>query len=655
MTPGKASILIVDDKPENRKLLAKILQEQGYTVRPAGSGRLALRSAASEPPDLVLLDIRMPEMDGYEVCEKFKADPTLTHVPVIFLSALSDSGGKVKAFESGGVDYITKPFSPEEVLARVETHLRLKQLQEEQEQYSRLLEKKVQERTSELAESEERYRCLLEDLPVGIFRTTAEEDADFLMLNPAVALMFGSPSVKDLQGEPFSTAFRKPGDQKKLWNLLLSEGVVRHKEIELKRLDGSPLLGSITAEVSRDKDGNNLYIDGIIQDVTELKALERQLLQVQKMEAIGTLAGGIAHDFNNILSGILGFSQLAKLNLSRGDKIEDHLDEIIKAGIRARDLVKQILTFSRRGEAKKQPIDINPLVREILKLVRASFPTTINVTHNIAGGTKHIVNADPTHIHQILMNLCTNAAHAMKENGGVIDIRAEEVHMQENGVLEYKDIEPGTYLRLIVSDTGEGIPPEIAGRIFDPFFTTKKAGEGTGLGLSVVHGIVKELEGSISVYSELGKGTTFNILLPKMEGEAAAVPTFPTATAGKARILLVDDEKTIIAAARGILEKFGYAVTAAGSSPKAIEIFQERPNDFDLVFTDLTMPQMTGIELTAHLLRIRPGMPVVLATGFSAGITIDSLKKYGIRQLVMKPMIAEEMIQAIEQALAHEG
>lgn len=656
MSTKKENILVVDDMLENRQLLREILEEAGYNVRPASSGALALRSANANPPGLVLLDIRMPGMDGYEVCRKLKEDEALRDIPVIFLSALSDTKGKIRAFAVGGVDYIIKPFSPEEVLARVKTHLHLKHLQEMQEKYSHFLEDKVREGTEALAESEDRYRRLMEDLPVGVFRTAPGKEGKILMCNPATAAMFGCNTVDEFMKIPLSNRFKETETMEHFWDLLEKQGSVQREEVELKKCPEGFLSASVTAHTILDKQGTCLYIDGIIEDITEIKTLEGQLQQVQKMDAVARLTGGIAHDFNNLLAGMLGFAQLAQLYLARGEKIDEYLNEIVTVGIRARDLVKQILAFSRQSQIQKQPININPLIKETLKLVRASFPTTIRVKHNIQGDEENIVNADPTHIHQVLMNICTNAAHAMKEKGGLIDIRSDEVRIKEKGVLDYKDIEPGVYLRLVISDTGHGIPPDIIDRVFDPFFTTKKSGEGTGLGLSVVHGIVKELGGGISVYSEPGKGTTFNILLPKCDAlEEDAETAVPRAEGGKARILLVDDEEIITRTGKGLLEKYGYHVTVATECSRALDMFRERPGDFDIVFTDLTMPRMTGIELAEELSKIRPGIPIILCTGFSAGLTDEILKKYGISRMVLKPMIADEMLRAVEETLGNKS
>ncbi len=379
--------------------------------------------------------------------------------------------------------------------------------------------------------------------------------------------------------------------------------------------------------------------------------LEERLQQSYKMEAIGSLAGGIAHDFNNILSSILGFTEFAKMKLDDREIIENALDEIFTAGIRARDLVKQILTFSRQTVIKREPLLPVPIIKETLKFLRASLPVTIEIREDFPVSTSTIV-ADPTHIHQVIMNLCSNAAYAMKEKGGILAIRLAEVELDDDAELDFKGLRRGRYLRLSVTDTGCGIPKEIINRIFDPFFTTKERGEGTGMGLSVVHGIVHDMGGAISVYSDPGRGTTFNILLPLYEGmtvEAHALNTL--VKAGRGRILFVDDEEGVIVSGRGILEQLGYEITSTTSPLKALELFTSDPNVFDLVLTDLTMPKMTGLELSEKLLKIRPDIPIVLCTGFGQGISPERIRDIGIREMVMKPMVASELSEAVYKAL----
>jgi PAS domain S-box-containing protein len=441
-------------------------------------------------------------------------------------------------------------------------------------------------------------------------------------------------------------------------NELFEKGGLQTYEWKVKVPDGSEKEVIFNKAAFMDSTGKIAGLVGVILDITERKKaedekqrLQVQLSQAQKMESIGTLAGGIAHDFNNILSAVLGFAELAKFKAGGGEDVKEDLDEVLKAGVRARDLVRQILMFSRQAEITREPLQISPLIKETLKFLRASLPSTIEFRYDLeAPGS--LVMADPVQIHQIIMNLCTNAAHAMREKGGTLDIGLAEVVLDDAVVLEYKGLQPGRYVRLSVTDTGRGIPKEIIHRIFDPFFTTKERGEGTGLGLSVVHGIVKDMGGAVSVYSEPGQGTRFNILLPLYEGVAdEAYALNADMKMGIARILFVDDEEGVIASGRGILEHLGYQITATTSPGEAMELFSAHPEAFDLVLTDMTMPRMTGIELAEEFHKIRSNIPIVLCTGFSLGLSPQRIQEAGIREMVMKPMVASELSEAVYRAL----
>jgi CheY-like chemotaxis protein len=373
------------------------------------------------------------------------------------------------------------------------------------------------------------------------------------------------------------------------------------------------------------------------------------------MEAIGTLAGGIAHDFNNILSAIMGYTELAVLGVPEKLPAKQNLQEVLKASHRAKDLVRQILTFSRQGEQERKPVLIFPIVKETLKLLRASLPSTIEIRQKIDSETG-VIEANLTQIHQVVMNLCTNAAHAMRENGGVLEVSLVNVEMDIDTTAQHPDIHPGPYLRLTVSDTGIGIAPDLVERIFDPYFTTKKVGEGTGLGLAVVHGIVKSHGGIIKVYSELGKGSTFHVYFPLIDGfqeitETQKVELLPMGD--HERVLFVDDEQALVELGEKMLEHLGYEVTVRTSSIEALELFRNQPDRFDLIITDFTMPNMTGDKLAQEVMRLRPGLPVILCTGFSERISEMKAKALGIQEFVMKPFDLNDLARTIRRALDH--
>ena len=439
-----------------------------------------------------------------------------------------------------------------------------------------------------------------------------------------------------------------------LWNTIASGKVWRGHFIN-KNKNGSLYEEEATISPIKNTAGEIINFVAVKRDVTEEIKLEDKLRQAQKMEAIGTLAGGIAHDFNNILSAIIGYTELAEYEIPEGSKTREKLKEVLKAGRRAKDLVKQILAFSRQGDQERKPLQISHIVKEALKLLRASLPTTIEIRRNIEPDTG-IIEADPTQIHQVLINLCTNAAHAMNNKGGVLEVAIRNVEVGNEDIgLKYPNVPPGHYVLLTIRDTGHGMSAEVVERIFDPYFTTKEKGEGTGLGLAVVHGIVKSYGGVITVYSEIGKGSTFNIYLPaiekKVEEEKETVEAIPT---GHQRILFVDDEPALVDIGKKMLEHLGHEVVVRTSSLEALEAFRNNPERFDLVISDKTMPQMTGFDLARELKQIRPDIPIILCTGFSDTTDSAKAKAMGISGLVMKPIVMREMAETIKRVTDNE-
>ncbi len=501
-----------------------------------------------------------------------------------------------------------------------------------------------------LRESEKRYRQLVEDLPVGMFRSSPLDEGRFQMANPALIKMFGYRAEEEFTHLSAKNIYRDPGMRRHVLEMLFNEGAIQGLELEFRKKDGAHLIGLTSAHLVKDRTGTPLYIDGIIEDITERKNLERQMQQTQKMEAIGTLASGIAHDFNNILSTMFGFTEVVKMRHARGDEIEGQLDEILNAGLRARSLIKQILTFSRQTEVKKTATPIRPIIKETIKFLRASLPATIEIRQNIRAMDSTVL-ADPTQIHQILMNLCTNSAQAMKD-GGILAVDLEEVLFDQGSDIQYSELKTGKYIRLTVCDTGHGIQKVHLERIFEPFFTSKPRGEGTGMGLAVIHGIVNNMGGGISVVSHPEQGTTFHVLLPKHEGEVKELNLSQyKPRQGRGKILFVDDEEGFIVSGREILEQLGYQVVTAASGQEGISAFKSNPADFDLVITDMVMPKMTGLDLGKEVIKIRPDIPIILCTGFSASVGSKTKKSAGIHHILMKPLLAGELSDAIEKAL----
>ena len=510
-------------------------------------------------------------------------------------------------------------------------------------------EKLAQER---LRESEERYRRLVENAPLGIL--SMDPSGNIIDINSRLRSILGSPSAEATRAINLFT-----------FPPVAEAGIADHFHRCLETGKGgvfeSPYRTKLGKEIYLqyyltpilDPGGKVTGVQAILEDVSGQRKLEDQLLQAQKMEAIGTLAGGIAHDFNNILAAILGYAELASLRVPEDSEVMENLQQCLQAVHRAKDLVRQILTFSRQGKQERKPMDIRPIVKEGLKFLRASLPVTIEIRENIEGNLG-VIEADPTQIHQMLMNLCTNAAHAMREKGGILEVSLTRFSLTSEYSSAYPELEAGPYLKLRVSDTGHGMPPEVQRRIFDPYFTTKKVGEGTGLGLAVVHGIVKSYRGGITVSSEPGKGTTFEIYLPgvyPVKPPAQVARMEPLPLGGHERILFVDDEKAIVEIAQGLIERLGYEVEVRTSSIEARAMFRANPDRFDLVITDMTMPNMTGDKLAQEILSLRPGLPIILCTGFSEYITEERAQALGIQEFVMKPLVMKDLAKVIRRAL----
>jgi CheY-like chemotaxis protein len=384
----------------------------------------------------------------------------------------------------------------------------------------------------------------------------------------------------------------------------------------------------------------------------KMRRLEGQLIQAQKMEAIGTLASGIAHDFNNILLAIMGYAEIALINTHAGKPDEKHIQDALKACERAKELVHQILTFGRQTEVDRKPVQTKTVVKEVLKLLRASLPATMEFEQNLE--SESLILADSTHIYQVVMNLANNAAQSMKGGTGIITVTLVDVELDESYVFSHHGLTPGRYQKLEVGDNGVGMMPDQLERIFEPYFTTKPRGEGTGLGLSVVHGIVKNAGGTVSVYSEPGQGSTFRVFFPIFETDAVAeAPQVELPEGGEERILFVDDEPTLLEIGAELLKRLGYRVTTCGDSRDALETFKARPDEFDLVITDMTMPGLTGDKLAGKLLQVRPDLPVILCTGFGNSIMGQKACRTGVKAHLMKPFVLRDLAKSIREVLGN--
>lgn len=632
----KTKLLIVEDNPIVAEDLKTKLIHLGYDITAtAYSGEQALESVEHQKPDIALMDIRLGDgMNGIDTALKLKR---LHAVSVIYLTAHADDDTISQAKFTEPYGYIVKPFDDKEIKSVIEIAV-----------FRQQSDRKVRE-------SQQWLQTTLSSIGDGVIATDMTGCITFM--NPVAEMLTGW-TQSDALGKPLDVVFniineitREPCENPVL------------KVIETGQIVG---LANHTLLVSRDgtqrpiKDsGAPILLDGtdplgvvlVFQDDSKARKAETALRQSQKLEAIGNLAGGIAHDFNNILSSIIGFTELSIQDVQHETELHDNLTEVLAAGKRAKGLVKQILTFSRKGEQEKHPIQINSVLAENLKMLRSTIPSNITINEQISSDPITI-NANASQMNQVIINLVTNAVHAIDDNG-IIDIGLELIHLDNSNIEQYTDMTAGDYAKLFVSDTGCGIAKANLNAVFDPYFSTKTPDKGTGLGLAVVHGIVKIHGGHITVYSEPGRGTTFHVYLP-LATQSFKRPSAQTEieiAQGSERILFVDDEPTITKLQKRILERLGYAVTTKTSSIEALETFRMTPNLFHLVITDMTMPEMTGDRLAQTVKEIKPDIPVILCTGFSEKINEKTALDFPVDGFLMKPIDIKKMAETVRNVL----
>jgi PAS domain S-box-containing protein len=499
-----------------------------------------------------------------------------------------------------------------------------------------------------LQESQNRLRDISLSMADWIWETDGE--SKFIYLSQSIKDVLGYAPEELIGKTPFDLM---PEDESVRVKEIISKIISKSeniKDLENWNIDkeGHRLFMLTNGIPIRDNEGKILGYRGVNKDITTQRKLKIQLQQAQKMESIGTLAGGIAHDFNNILSSIIGFSELALDGVDEGSTVEDDLQEVLKAGMRAKDLVKQILTFARQSDETAKPIQVNYIAKEVLKFLKSSIPASIQITNKIYSDS--LIMGSPTQIHQVLMNLCTNAAQSMEEKGGILEVSVKDTTIGRIAMIA--DLRPGEYIEIKIKDTGMGISPQHIHTIFEPYFTTKPVGEGTGMGLAVVHGIIENYGGQITVDSSIGKGTCFTIYLPITKkrklhtlSEKEALPL------GNETILFVDDEAPIAKMGSKLLKQLGYSVTTRTSSVEALELFRSKPHAFDLVVSDFTMPNMTGDKMAIEMINIRSDIPVVLCTGYSKNISEETAAEIGIKALVFKPIAKAELAKTIRNML----
>lgn len=770
-------LLAIDDKMDNLVTLSALLKNliPGCEVITALSGVAGIEMAESESPDTILLDVKMPDMDGFETCRRLKYDERTKHIPVIMITAIkTDSQSRIKGLEIGADAFLAKPIDPYELVSQLNVALRIKKAEDALREERDALEHLVEERTEALRNREEYFRSLVESTSDWIWATDAE--GRYMYASPQVEDFLGYKSEEIMGKTPFD--FMPPKEAARVKNIFqefsnarrpfkgienlnigknggtvvletsgvpifdeagnfdgyhgvdrditerkITEEALKTSEAKYRsmmeamvdpayicskdfrveymnpaminrlgrdatgerchsamhELDGKcpwcvheKVMGgeSVRVEIVSPKDNKTFHVSNsplsntpgsiskltVFRDITEIKKMEEKFRQVQKMESIGTLAGGIAHDFNNMLFPLLGFAELLKEDIQADSPLQNHIDEIILAALRSKELVQQILVLGRKGDQTVKPIKLHAILKEALNLLRASIPTTIDIQKDIDSKCG-IVMADPTQIHQIVMNLATNAYHAMEDDGGRLDVSLKQVAVTavtyEQNISDMHTLTPGNYALLTVSDTGTGIEKENLDRIFDPYFTTKRVGKGTGLGLAVVQGIVKTHKGDVHVVSEPGKGTSVRVYLPIKERsvEHIDIKEDQPIPMGTETILLVDDEAPIVRMEQQMLERLGYKVTPCTGSLEAIEAFKGDPGFYDLVITDMTMPHMPGDRLAEKLISIRPDIPVIICTGYSEKISEEKVKQIGIRGFLLKPMVKSDLARMVRNVL----
>jgi PAS domain S-box-containing protein len=518
-----------------------------------------------------------------------------------------------------------------------------------------------QDLAAALQQSEQRYRRLTENAQDMIYRM-ALPSGKYEYVNQAATRIFGYTPQEFYETPLLIRQVIHPDRRdnfKAEWEELLAGKMPPHYEYRIISKSGETRWLNQRNVLVKDDAGQPLAIEGIMTDVTEERAiaeekerLQLRLSQAQKMEAIGTMAGGIAHDFNNILTSIIGYTEIVRDEVVKDNRVSDDINQILLAAGRAANLVKQILTFSRTSENNLVLTQPHIIVKETLKLLRATIPTTVDIRQDIDDHCGAVF-ADPGKLQQVLMNLISNAVHAVNEKGA-IEIRLREHELGRDDIPADKEIDPGRYIELTVIDNGTGIDRATLEKIFDPFFTTKKLGQGTGMGLAVVHGIIESHHGFITVDSEPGRGTAFHVLIP-VAGKVTVAPEKtaeePVEVSGNERILFVDDEPPLEILGRRTLENLGYRVSSFSGSLAALAAFQASPQEFDLIITDQTMPEMSGTEMAAAILKIRSDVPIILCTGYSSKVSQDDYQKLGISAFIMKPYDKPLFTRTVRQVL----
>ncbi|HOY65441.1 MAG TPA: response regulator [Candidatus Ozemobacteraceae bacterium] len=667
------NILVLDDREDGRYMLEVLLRGNGYTVESVSNGVRALEKLKEARFDLIISDILMPVMDGFQFCRKVKADAALSGIPFIFYTATYTSAQDEKlALQIGADRFIRKPCEPDEIIAAIAAFTSGKQSAKGSEQnapaadedilrlYNERLVHKLEQKMLEaeqasqaLIEERKRFQHLVDELPLGV--VLVDREGMFRYINPRFVQLFGYEAadmptiqawrekalVDSREREEIAERWRQAGEADR--DRLPDSWMVR-----IRCRDGA--LKQVRYHPSFLANGDQIIT---FEDASEQVRMEAKLRQAQKMEAIATLAGGIAHDFNNILAAVMGFAELAQHAVDPTGDAAKHIAKIMPAALRAKHLVAKILAFSRQSEQERVHLAVHLVIEEVVSLLRSTLPATIEIRQKI--NRDCVALADPTQIHQVVMNLCTNAFHAMRDKGGLLEITLTRETLTPLVAKSIPGLAPGDYVKLTIRDTGCGMSPEVLAKIFDPYFTTKAEGEGTGLGLSVSHGIVRSHNGAIDVSSEIGKGSIFDVYLPQMDmpAEKSGANVEEKLPTGTERILFIDDEPGLTALVREILPQLGYTVETSGSAEDALQVIRDHPGSIDLIITDLAMPRMTGFDLAVEMRRLNIPTPMILCSGTATSQVAKQAAECGFRDFLGKPFTRRDLAVAVRRVLDH--
>lgn len=655
---GKGVILIVDDNPANLEVLFEFLADAGFTILVAEDGESAITRAEYAPPDIILLDILMPVMDGFKTCQLLKANPLTQDVPIIFMTALTETVDKVRGLSLGAVDYVTKPLEHEEVLARIDLHLKLRNLTKTLQEQNQRLEQEIYERKQAEQKIREQASLLGEQAALLNITTDAIIVTDF-----DNQISFWNQGAEHLYGWQATEAIDQNVNQLLYHPELLPQLQTIHKSLaeqdywqgELQQITKHERTIIVASRwtLMRDHDGQPKSLLIVNTDITDKKQLENQFLRTQRLESLGTLAGGIAHDLNNILTPILSAAQLLQLKRPHADEWNQQMYRTIETNTkRGSALVKQVLQFARGVDGKRTIVLVSNLFSEIEQIVHGTFPKSIEFSRNIQPELWAVIG-DGTHLHQVLMNLIVNARDAMP-SGGTLSISAENLLIDEQYTRMNLEANVGPYIVITVADTGSGMSLETLDRIFEPFFTTKEVGQGTGLGLSTVRGIIKSHDGFVTVHSEIGKGTEFKLFLPAVKAMANSLTEDLELPQGKGElILVVDDEDKILETTQISLESYNYKVLTANDGIEAIALYARYQDKISAVLVDMMMPSMDGAITIRTLQKMNPSVKIVAVSGIvgSNKITKDTT----VNKFISKPYTTSELLQTVHEVLCQDS